>query len=238
MSGTWLVVAPLRAELPRGLARTGDASFTLEALGRTGRTGSPRRFESMLVAPGGAPRASALIITGTCGALAPGAAVGSLVAPSRLVGFDAGRRVLLEPDGALHRRILDAARAEGIAVATDPLVESPEIVDSLDARRSLSASEGAAFVDMESVGLALAARQAGLPWVVLRIVSDSPERSIGWLSELVGPRLEEQPSLPALLGGLARRPWLLPRLAALGLAVHAGRGAVGRLLAAGSRLDG
>jgi nucleoside phosphorylase len=43
----------------------------------------------------------------------------------------------------------------------------------------------ASFVDMESASWALEARRLDLPWAVLRIISDSPERPLTWLTEML-----------------------------------------------------
>ena len=216
-TGRWLVVAALAAELPRGVG--GCPGLATHVLGRIGireRERLPLGF-------------SALIITGTCGSLAPDVPLGSLVMPQRLLrqglGLDS-----LEPDAGLRHALLAAAASEGLRVAEDALVEATGLIDEPSERARLAKEHSAGFVDMESVSLALEAEERGIPWAVLRLVSDSPEHPLTFLGELLGDSVSEQPSGRRVALALMRRPWHLPRLAALGWAVHVGRGAVGRIL--------
>lgn len=221
MNGAWLIVAAFRAELPLGIARGG--SVTLQALGRTGAGAA------IVQPPVGA---SALIITGACGALEPGYPPGSLVAPERVVLPGTG---MFEPDGPLRDRLLAAAEGAGLGIAQGSLLEASALVDLPGARRELGRAHAASFVDMESAALAMEARRLGLPWAILRFVSDSPEEPLDWLGELLGGMPTKQPSLARVALALTRRPWHARRLVALARSVHAGRRAVGRVVRASRR---
>ena len=218
MTAQWLVVAALRAELPRGLDAHDE--FRTHALGHVGvRSGG-------MLLPGSG---DALIITGTCGALRPGVKLGTLVMPQRLIR--PGLRSL-EPNARLRAALLSGAASEGVRVVPDPLVEVNALIDAPSERARAAGEHHASFVDMESASLALEAEERGIPWAVLRIVSDSEEQPLAFLTDLFGSVPTEQPGLASVARALARRPWHLPRLVALGWALHVGRGAVGRTLVA------
>jgi adenosylhomocysteine nucleosidase len=68
---------------------------------------------------------------------------------------------------------------------------------------------------MESVAVARVARTAGLPWTVLRAVSDPVHRTLPCCAlRAVDRRGNLRPG--ALVAALARRPWELGALLALG----------------------
>ena len=122
-------------------------------------------------------------------------------------------------------------------MAQDALVQTTGLIDRPADRSRVASEQSAAFVDMESASLALHAVERGIPWAALRIVSDSPEHPLTFLAELLGGLPTEQPSFRRVGPALARRPWHLGRLMRLALSLHAGRGAVGRVVLA-SRSEG
>lgn len=78
------------------------------------------------------------------------------------------------------------------------------------------ASQGAGCVDMETHGVALAAREAHMPWAAVRAIADDADTALpGWAMGLVRPDGSVDDLRAAL--ALLRKPWDLPlalRLAA------------------------
>jgi hypothetical protein len=134
---------------------------------------------------------------------------------------------------------MEAARQAGVAVVDGGrLVEAAGVADHAALRADLR--ERGDLVDMESATLAAVARAHGRAWAVLRFVTDTPSRPLGFVREVYGGWPEEDPGLAATLLGLSRRPWHAVAMARLGRTVAVGRGRVGRVLArylerAGSR---
>jgi hypothetical protein len=218
-----VVVAPLPAELPRGLARRSDV--ILRAVGmRANWTESGPSLDD----------AAAILITGTCGSLIRDSSVGALVAPD--IVFDRGGEVI-RPDPGLRAGLLDAARELGLKVETGRLAEAADLVDHAAARQRLHDSSGASFVDMESASLGALAIRRGLPWAIVRIVTDTPAQPLDWLGDLLGGVPSIQPSQRRVAAALMRRPWHVLRLARLARGIHQGTGHVGRIVEAwlGSR---
>jgi hopanoid-associated phosphorylase len=150
----------------------------------------------------------ALVSFGLCGALDPALKVGELVLAEAVVA--AGWRIETDPDlrGAL-RAALPGARGGDVAGAD-------AILGDRAAKAALREAAAAAAVDMESHAVALAAREAGLPFAVLRAVSDDARRTLP-LAAQAGFRPDGTSDLGAVIAGLVRRPWELPGLVRTGL---------------------
>ncbi len=115
----------------------------------------------------GASGARALVVIGVSGALSPELATADLVVASRVI----------DEEGRGHE-----ADAESVAAATRAtggraavIVSARRIADSVDEKRRLAqqAGGGLAVVDLESASYVAAAEAAGIPWLVLRAVSDT-----------------------------------------------------------------
>jgi 4-hydroxy-3-methylbut-2-en-1-yl diphosphate reductase len=108
--------------------------------------------------------AGAVAVAGFCGAIAGGLRAGDVVVPAEVRG----------PGGVLTLEtatLVAALAVEGIdRVHTGPVVCVDHVVRGIE--RAELAGEGAVAVDMESAWLAVAA--AGRPFVVLRVVLDTP----------------------------------------------------------------
>ena len=115
----------------------------------------------------GASGARALVVIGVSGALSPELATADLVVASRVVDEDGGVR---EAD---VESVAAATRATGGRAAV--IVSARRIADSVDEKRRLAqqAGGGLAVVDLESASYVAAADGAGIPWIVLRAVSDT-----------------------------------------------------------------
>ncbi len=140
--------------------------------------------------------ADALAVAGFCGAVAGGLRPGDIVVASEVRG----------PAGATAcatRPLLMALASLGIErVRVGPIASVDHVVHG--AERAMVAGQGALAVDMESAWLAPAAK--GRPFVVLRVVLDTPAR-------------EFRRPLATLAGGLAA--WQALRRASPALALWA-----------------
>ncbi len=108
---------------------------------------------------------------GVGGALTPGLAVGAIVASARLLD---GQGEAPPPSRKLLEAVLAAtgARAGTLLTLDRPAVSAAE-------KTRLAASTGApAVCDMESAAWARAAAAAGVPYVVLRAVSDTADEDL------------------------------------------------------------
>ncbi|MBC7835146.1 MAG: hypothetical protein H7Y88_08595 [Phycisphaerales bacterium] len=140
-----------------------------------------------------AAASSELVLAGLCGGLTP--------------GEDASQEIaeVIDSRGGHWR----CAERGAVLIGVD------EPVCSVEAKRALAARTGAALVDMESHGFAAACSEAGVPWRIIREVSDGggaalPRQAASWVDErgrMRGFRV---------LVDVLRRPWCLPALMRLG----------------------
>jgi 4-hydroxy-3-methylbut-2-enyl diphosphate reductase len=197
-----LVLAPLRVEAlalgPRPTSRVGPATLAIErvGMGLTRAAGAAQRLAAACgaelsepvkptepigagggapgrtggVAPGrtggGAPAPAAVVLAGLGGALAEGLRTGDIVVADRVIDSQ-GREIARLPSapllaGELVRMGLPART--GTVVSTDHIVTGQERADL--------AALSAHVVDMESAAVAPA--PWGVPFAVVRAVSDSP----------------------------------------------------------------
>ena len=129
-------------------------------------------------------RPSAVIGAGLGGALTPGLAVGDLVA-SRRVRFEVGDAAT--PDA----RLLERAQAAGARSATLITVDRPVVSPASKAALAGTAGGGGAdpvVADMESAAWAKEAAARGIPYVIVRVVSDAARDELPeFLRESLGP---------------------------------------------------
>ena len=182
-----------------------------------------RRIEQAIAAY----RPKALLSFGVAGGLHPSLAVGDIVAGAEVKGEGWS----VPCDQAWLAALAPACRARP-AVVTALSVPAA----SVEMKRVL-ARLGAATVDMESHAVALAAREAELPFAVLRVVSDTCNQAIP-PAALAGLREDGRTDALAVLFAVARSPRQLAALIRTGRAFgHA----MGRLrevrLAAGPRFS-
>ena len=147
--------------------------------------------------------ARGLVSFGVCGALDPAFAVGDVVIADGVVAED-GHRPADAAWAAILRAALPNARA-GLVAGGDA------VVGSVAAKAALRGASGAAIVDMESHAVARAAHDAGLPFAVVRAVSDTAAVALPRAAQ-AGFRPDGEPDVTAVIAALARRPWELPAL--------------------------
>lgn len=160
-----------------------------------------------------AARPRAILAVGFCGALDPGLAVGDLVAAEHVVDEATGERFPADPG------LLAAAPGRrGVLVSARRIARTPE------ARARLRGTA----VDLESAALARAARDAGVPFLAVRAVTDTTRHRMPDFERIAGDTGTLRP-WPAARYFLAR-PRELPWLVRLGPAARtAGRALAGGL---------
>ena len=170
-----------------------------------------RRAARAFIADG----AKALISWGTAAALAPSLGLGTLILADRVIGDN--ESVPLVPDVAWTARVADALRGV-VPVVRGTLACPTQVLRNAKEKRALADRSGAIAADMESAAIGSVAREAGAPWIVVRVVSDAADTVVpasvvsaidgsGALSfmRLVGALLQNPgdiAALPALARGM------------------------------------
>lgn len=151
-----------------------------------------------------------LVSFGTAGGLKADLKPGTLVLADSVVRDDGkvfqASKPWLE---RMEKAVAGPGTVTGAAIAgSDTVAADPE------AKRALAAKTSAVAVDMESHAVARAAEEAGVPFLVIRVIADSLERTLPeWILGTVGESGGTRPG--AVLWGLARHPWDLPALVGL-----------------------
>jgi adenosylhomocysteine nucleosidase len=119
-----------------------------------------------------------LIVVGVAGGLSPELAAGAVVAARRVVRIGEPPRVAPEE---LARKAVSCGARPGVAITTRELVCRPE--SKLELHRRWAPlipckPPPPMVVDLESFVYATAAERAGVPWLVLRAVSDTAWESL------------------------------------------------------------
>jgi hopanoid-associated phosphorylase len=144
-----------------------------------------------------------IVSFGIAGALAPLLKIGDTVIASHVVHGDA--RYVTDPAWtALLRRKLPDAKAV-------VLVGHDQIVSHVDGKRRLFALSGAHAVDMESHIAARLAHKYGIPFAVVRTISDAAGRGLP-PAALVPLRPSGRIRLLRVLGAVATEPSQIPDL--------------------------
>ena len=156
-----------------------------------------------------------LLVIGVAGALTPDLEPGALVLADQVrsdVSSDAIEDRVLAPPSALVRwaaRVSGARRGRVVSAAA--LADTPAEKARLAARH---AGAGPAVVDLESMACAEVAAAAGVPWLVLRAVSDTAAEALPALLE----RCRDEAGAVRrgrVARALLRNPGALPPLLAL-----------------------
>jgi hopanoid-associated phosphorylase len=154
-----------------------------------------------------------LVSFGLAGALAPDLREGELLLPGEVIVPD-GRRIATDAAWRAHLTTLADARS-------GPLLGSDQLIESVTAKTALHRASGAVALDMESHLVALAASATGLPFVVIRAVTDPADQALPAVAR-VALDAEGRVRMLAVAAALLRRPGDLPTL--LRLARQSGAG--------------
>jgi 4-hydroxy-3-methylbut-2-enyl diphosphate reductase len=164
-----VICAPLTLEaraVRRGLA-TANPVITGNGVPIVLRTGMGARRSEAAATRLRAAAPAAVAVAGTCGGLAPGLVPGDLVVATEITGPD-GHRVSC-PAAAL---VAGELRRAGLRVHEGQVATVTSLFDA--GQRSRAVAGGAIAVDMESSFLLA----GGAPAVVVRAVSDTPQRPL------------------------------------------------------------
>jgi len=154
--------------------------------------------------------AEGLLSFGLAGGLDPSLAPGTVIAAAA-VRSAAGESFATDP--AWHVRFLSLLSGRPRALVAD-IASSAEPVATIAAKRALFAATGAAAIDMESMGVARAARAAQLPFLAVRVICDPAMRALPVAAIMaVGPGGRLRAGV--VLARLALRPGDLPGLVRL-----------------------
>lgn len=155
--------------------------------------------------------ATSLLTWGSAGGLHPILSPGSLIIPEKVL---LPNKIGFAVDVAWHRRLFTYL-SEHFKLHTGPLFQSPTILTSPLEKGKLFRQYGAIAVDMESAAVADVARQAQVPFVAIRAVSDPADMIIP-ASALAATDEHGRLRLLRLLKSLARHPEEFPLLFRLG----------------------
>ena len=150
--------------------------------------------------------AQGLVSFGVAGGMAPGVDAGSLVlADTVLHGTD---RFATD---AAWRKAISEKLGDAVPLVSGTLVGVDAMVATAEAKAVLAHESGAIACDMESHAVAAVAAEAGVPYIVLRAISDPHTHDVPvWVLRCLTPKGDVK--IAKLLGQLARRPWALPEL--------------------------
>ncbi|HWF00632.1 MAG TPA: hypothetical protein VG248_12600 [Caulobacteraceae bacterium] len=147
--------------------------------------------------------ARAAVSFGLCGALDPALRPADLVIGEAVV-FAGG-------EIACDARLVAALAAALPAARIGKVAGGERMIGSAAGKAALAETTGAVIVDMESLAAARAAQAAGVPFVVLRAVSDGAARTLP-RAAMAGFSASGGVNVGAVVASLARRPWELPAL--------------------------
>ncbi len=180
--------------------------------------GQARRLEAELEAALAAG-AAGVISFGLCGALGPVLGVADVVIGSAVVTPTES----IPTDPAWVER-LKAALPEA---TVGDLAAQDAMASDIQAKAELRRATGALAVDMESHIVASLARRHGVPFVVLRAVSDTSAHTLP-MAARVGLGTDGKPDLSAVLRSLSTDPRQLPALIRTGRDAGAAHRALSR----------
>jgi adenosylhomocysteine nucleosidase len=140
---------------------------------------------------------------GLCGALDPALRVGDLVIGESVA--DAGGCYVADADWAARiAALLPDARLGRFARAERPVASAAE-------KAALRQSTGAIAVDLESFPVGKLARWFGVPFAVIRAVSDAADRTLPPAAQ-VGLGVDGRPAIGPVFASLKSNPWQIGAL--------------------------
>ena len=164
-------------------------------------------------------RLSGLVSLGFCGALDTCLSTASVVVPSRVI--TAEDEAPFEAYDAWQAAVLQ--RLSSMEPRDGALYTARDVVSSASDKQAIAARAQAIAVDMESAGIAHAARRLNVPFLAVRIVLDEARDTLPRATaEAVKP--DGNLDLGGLMRGLARNPRDIPALMALGRKSAAAQG--------------
>lgn len=228
-------VTGLRFEADILLARARDVGVSDRVDVRASGPGQARAYETaraLALADVGL-----LVSIGLAGGLHPGLKVGDVVLADYVVGPDGERLLVADAEKQHLARALKGngvPGAQALSFYQGPFAASIDPVLTPAAKKTLHAMTGAWAVDMESDGVARAAHDAGLPFLGVRVISDTQRQSVP-AAALAGMNADGTVSPWPVIAGLWKSPGDLPGLLVLGRQSRLAKKCLSRL---GERLFG
>ncbi len=134
--------------------------------------------------------ATALISFGTAGGLANNLSSGQLIIPEKII--DQHQNHFLT-DIELRNHFHDLL-SQRITICDAPLLQSFEVITSVEAKQALFQQFQTVAVDMESASVAMIAKQSSIPFVAIRAIVDAAMMSLpAWLPQTFNAKQEVQP---------------------------------------------
>jgi hopanoid-associated phosphorylase len=144
-----------------------------------------------------------VISFGLCGALDPALKVGDVVVGEAVADADGSHPA----DAAWAERLLAGTPGARLGV----IARAEQIIGSPEEKTQLRTATGAMAVDLESYIVARLARWFGVPFAVLRAVSDAADRALPHAARVgLGP--DGRPAIGAVFASLRAHPWQIPAL--------------------------
>ena len=208
-----LVLAPMAMELRPIVKRLGARPFTTE--GTKVFVGQMDAVEVIVSQLGVGPTVAAqateqlldrfavdhVVVSGIAGGIAPASMIGSVIVPDVVLDVKSGREFRPSPLGGM---------AMGGKVGTvDELIVDPSRLAGL-------ADRGVIALEMESAGVASVCEDRGVPWSVVRVISDRPDDGYTDGAVLGTLRPDGSADMWAALRLMATRPNRIPGLVRLG----------------------
>jgi adenosylhomocysteine nucleosidase len=171
-----------------------------------------------------------LVSFGLAGGLDPWLKPGDLVCPDRVLS-SGGNAV--PTDQGWRKRLMTEARMSRLDIHDGALIGCDAPVSEADARHRLAHETGAVAVDMESHGVAAVAEAHGLPFIVLRAIADTADRTLP-PAALTAVDSEGNIQGISVMLSLIRAPGQVPAMIGLARDTRAGMGALSRAAGLGS----
>jgi nucleoside phosphorylase len=208
-----LVLAPMTIELRPVVKRLGARPSRVDGIKvfRAQRNGVDITVAQIGVGPTMAAQATKrlldlipvdhVVVSGIAGGLHPGATIGTVILPAVVLDVESGREY--------HPSPLGDAPLDGKIGTVDELIVDPTRLASL-------AEQGVLALEMEAAGVAAASESAGIPWSVVRVISDRPDDGLTEAPVLDALRPDGTTDVWAALRLVATRPSRIPGFVRLG----------------------
>lgn len=144
----------------------------------------------------------ALLSFGIAGGIAPGLAAGSLLLP-RAVKSESGE--VFPADEKLRADLVAALKQAGLEFSEGALLGLDHLAKTREDKEALFYQSRAEAVDTESIFVARAALRAGIPFIVLRAISDPAEVSLP-PAAAIGLDQAGRPAIRPVLTSLLQNP--------------------------------
>lgn len=208
-----LVLAPMSLELRPLVKRLGARSSTANGTAvYTARHGGIDVVVSQIGVGPSAARASTeqlldrlhvdhVVVCGIAGGIDPDSVIGGVVVPDTVVDVSSGRKYQTSPLGTLQQ--------SGTVGTVDELITDPVRLAGL-------VDEGVVALEMESSGVGEVCDRRGVPWSVVRVISDRPNDGLADDAVMEALRPDGSVDVLAALRVMAVKPSRIPGFLQLG----------------------